>query len=232
MIAGILQPGYLPWLGFFEQLHRSDVFVIYDDVQYDKNGWRNRNRIKTAQGIQWLTVPVSYKFGDLVKDVRIDNKSNWRKKHLSSLKMSYAKAPFLKDQIGLFEEAYSRDWELLVDLDVFFIERIAAALGIPERKIARSSELGVGGDKIGRLVNICKHCGADVFYEGASGANYIEPAAFERHGVKVQFQDYKHPVYSQLHGAFEPYMSCVDLLFNCGPESLRVLLAGAARGDS
>ncbi len=226
MVAGILQPGYLPWLGFFEQLLKSDVFVIYDDVQYDKNGWRNRNRIKTAQGVQWLTVPVSYEFGDLVKDVRIDNKTNWRKKHLSSLKMSYARSPFLKDYAGIFEEGYGRDWELLIDLDMFFIERLAAALGITGKRIARSSELGIEGDKTGRLINICRHFGADVFYEGASGASYISPGDFERQGVTVQFQDFKHPAYPQPHGDFVPYMSVVDLLFNCGPESLSILTSG------
>mgnify|MGYP001558939589 CR=1 FL=1 len=123
MVIGILQPGYLPWLGFFEQMHRSDVFIIYDDVQYDRESWRNRNRIKSANGIQWLTVPVHFKLSEapLITEVKTDNTANWRKKHLFSIRQNYAKAPYFKDYIGLFEEAYSRDWEYLLDLDLFFI---------------------------------------------------------------------------------------------------------------
>jgi hypothetical protein len=98
MVLGILQPGYLPWLGFFEQMYRSDIFVVYDDVQYDKNGWRNRNRIKTTQGVQWLTVPVHVKHREspLVNDIIIDNKVNWKRKHLTSIKQNYSKAPFFR----------------------------------------------------------------------------------------------------------------------------------------
>ncbi|HEX8949593.1 MAG TPA: WbqC family protein [Dissulfurispiraceae bacterium] len=222
---GILQPGYLPWLGFFEQVYRSDVFVIYDDVQYDKEGWRNRNRIKSANGIQWLTVPVHVKFKDrpLVHEVRIDNKTNWRKKHLLSLKTSYAKAPFFANYIGVFEEAYSMEWERLADLDMHFIMKLLGLLGMGGKKIVRSSALGVSGDRFERLVSICKMFRADVFYEGAAGREYLDGAYFEAQGIKIEYQDYKHPVYRQLHGEFIPYLSVVDLLFNQGEESLPIL---------
>ena len=225
MVIGILQPGYLPWLGFFEQLYKSDVFVIYDDVQYDKNGWRNRNRIKTANGIQWLTVPVTLKFQDYIKDVHIDNKTNWRKKHISALKLNYAKSPYLKNYIPIFEEAYAREWEMLIDLDMFFIEKLALAIGIEEKKIIKASDLKIEGGRIDRLMKICKHCGADIFYEGAAGTNYINAEDFASQGIKVEFQDYKHPVYSQPYGDFVPYMSAIDMLFNCGPESLSTLIS-------
>ena len=110
---GILQPGYLPWLGFFEQMHKSDVFVIYDDVQYDREGWRNRNRIKTANGVQWLTVPVFVKCDahPLVNEIKIDNKANWRKKHLSSIRQGYSNAPYFKKYIDIFDETFSREWD-------------------------------------------------------------------------------------------------------------------------
>jgi len=225
MVIGILQPGYLPWLGFFEQLYRSDVFVILDDVQYDKQGWRNRNRIKTANGVQWLTVPVLVNFSQkpLICEVKIDNKPNWRKKHLETLKQSYAKAPFYRDYIELFQEAYSRPWEFLVDLDMHFIETLAARLGLEHKKIVRSSDLSVGPGRIDRLIEICKSFQAEVFYEGASGRNYIDEARFAQAGIRVEYQDYQHPVYRQLHGDFVPNLSIVDLLFNHGPESLAVL---------
>jgi len=226
MVIGILQPGYLPWLGFFEQLARSDVFVVYDDVQYDKHSWRNRNRIKTANGIQWLTVPVRFSLDSkqLVKDVEIDNSQKWRKKHADSLRQSYGKAPFFSEIWPLFAEVYDREWEKLVDLDMHFIERIGRYMGL-ERKIIKSSTLAVEGGKIDRLLALCQYFGADVFYEGAAGRNYIHEEAFEKGGVKVLFQDYSHPVYNQLHGDFVSYLSIADLLFNCGRESLAILAA-------
>jgi hypothetical protein len=225
MKIGILQPGYLPWLGFFEQIYRSDLFVIYDDVQYDKHGWRNRNRIKTANGIQWLTVPVhiSLKEPLLIKEVRIDNKQSWAKKHLLSIKQNYVKAPFYKNYRAIVEEAYSHEWEFLIDIDMYFIERLMEAFGIHVKTITRSSSLGIEGGRIERLIKICKNFGADVFYEGTAGKNYIEDRQFAQHGITVEYQDYKHPVYRQLYGDFVSHLSAIDLLFNHGPESLSIL---------
>lgn len=225
MIIGILQPGYLPWLGFFEQMYRSDVFVLYDDVQYDKEGWRNRNRIKTANGVQWLTVPVLVRFLDhpLITEIRINNEVNWRKKHLASVKQSYGKAAFFEEYYELFEEAYSRDWNFLIDLDLYFIMKLAECLDMKEKKILRSSDLPIKGGQIERLIHLCKHFGADTFYEGAAGRNYIDEGAFLKEGVRVEFQDYDHPIYSQLYGEFIPNLSVIDLLFNHGKESLSIL---------
>ena len=226
MRVGILQPGYIPWLGFFEQVHKSDVFVIYDDVQYDKEGWRNRNRIKTANGVQWLTVPVIVKFDahPLITEVMIDNKKNWAKKHRISIQQNYSKTPFYRKYIDIFEEAYSKEWQYLVDIDMHLILQLAKCLGMVGKKIIRSSTLNVTGDRIERLINICKLFKADTFYEGAAGKNYIDENYFERHGIKVEYQDYKHPIYNQLHGEFVPHLSVIDLLFNHGDESLAILL--------
>ncbi len=226
MVVGILQPGYLPWLGFFEQMYRSDIFVIYDDVQYNKHGWRNRNRIKTANGVQWLTVPVLVKFKEypLIYAVRIDNNMNWRKKHLLSIKQNYSRAPFYKEYIDVFEDAYSREWEYLIDIDMYFIVKLAECLGMNNKKIVRPSTLNVEGDRIQRLIDICKIFKADTFYEGAAGRNYIDESYFTEHEIKVEYQDYKHPIYSQLYGDFVPYLSVVDLLFNHGEESLQILI--------
>jgi hypothetical protein len=225
MRIGILQPGYLPWLGFFEQMHRSDVFVIYDDVQYDKDGWRNRNRIKTANGIQWLTVPILMKFEQhpLINDVMIDNTVDWRKKHLLSIRQSYSKAAFFKKYVRIFDDAYLRNWDRLVDIDMYFISKLAESLGINTRKIVRSSSLNITGARIEKLIKICRHFGADIFYEGASGRNYLDPEIFLTHGIKVEFQNYIHPTYNQLRGDFVPYLSVVDMLFNCGDKSLSIL---------
>ncbi|PKL52503.1 MAG: hypothetical protein CVV37_00960 [Nitrospira bacterium HGW-Nitrospira-1] len=232
MVIGILQPGYLPWLGFFEQMYRSDIFVIYDDVQYDKEGWRNRNRIKTANGIQWLTVPVLLKGSgsQMILDVRIDNKTNWRKKHLAAIRQNYSKARCFKDYIGIFEDVYERDWDLLVAIDMYFIQILAECLGIGHKNIVRSSTLNIQGDRIERLINICKFFGADIFYEGAAGRNYIDEQDFLTRGVSVEFQDYQHPAYRQLYGDFMPNLSVIDLLFNHGTESLKII-TGKVKGD-
>lgn len=226
MVIGILQPGYLPWLGFFEQMYKSDVFVIYDDVQYDKEGWRNRNRIKTASGIQWLTVPVIVRLDrqPLVHEVTIDNKQHWRKKHLSSIKQNYSKSPYFDKYIDIFEDAFSRDWDYIVDIDMHFILKLADCLGMGSKKIIRSSTLNIAGDRIERLVNICKMFKADTFYEGSSGKNYIDESIFTKYGIKVEFQDYKHPAYNQLYKDFVPYLSVIDLLFNHGNDSLSIII--------
>ncbi len=221
----ILQPGYLPWLGFFEQVYVSDVFVIYDDVQYDKQGWRNRNRIKTGNGVKWVTVPVNFRFKEypLTNEVEIDNSVNWKKKHLLTIKQNYSKAPFYKRYINIFEGAYSREWQYLVDIDLYFITEFARCLGLNNKKIVRSSSLNVRGNRVERLVTFCQIFKANIFYEGAAGRNYINIKDFEAQGIKVEFQDYNHPVYNQLHGDFVPYLSVIDLLFNLGPESLPVI---------
>ncbi len=223
--AVIIQPSYLPWLGYFEQMYQSDIFVIYDDVQYDKNGWRNRNKIKTSQGVQWLTVPVytKDKSGQLAKDVIINNQEKWQEKHLKSIQLNYSKAPFFSRYFYIFQDAYSKKWKNLVDLDMFFINKIANCLKL-NRKIIFSSDLKPEGDKIQRLIDICKKVGANYFYEGASGINYIDEKKFKDAKIKLIYQDYKYPFYKQLHGNFISYLSIVDLLFNYGDASLDILI--------
>ncbi|MDQ7826050.1 MAG: WbqC family protein [Candidatus Eremiobacteraeota bacterium] len=226
MTIGILQPGYLPWLGFFEQLYRSDLFVIYDDVTFDKGGWRNRNRIKTPGGWCWLTVPLEQEnlTATLVKDVKINNRTDWKKKHLASIAQYYRKARFFTETIGIFEEAYGKHWEMLIDIDMFFIRRLMEFLEI-DRPLVCSSSLAIEGDRNGRLISLCMHFGADRFYEGKAGAAYIEEERFRSHGIEVLFQEYVHPVYTQLYGEFVPYLSVADLTFNHGKESLPILLS-------
>lgn len=222
--AVILQPSYLPWLGYFAQLYQSDVFVVYDDVQFDKHGWRNRNRVKTAQGVHWLTVPVLTRNQQrrTNREVAIDNRQPWRKKHLATIRQSYAKSPYFTDYIGLFEEIYRQEWDRLLDLNLAIFTAINRALGI-EREIQFASSLGVTGEPVERLIEICRRVHADRFYEGSAGRNYIDAGQFAAAGITLDYQDYPHPIYPQLHGPFVPYLSIVDLLFNCGPASLEIL---------
>lgn len=221
MVIGILQPSYLPWLGFLEQMHQVDCFVYYDDVQFEKGSWRNRNRIKTAQGPQWLTVPVLTKGGNfpLIKDIQINNREAWSKKHIKAIALNYAKAPYFETYApGLFHILDST-WNRLLDLNLTVLDWLKTRLGITTPTVL-SSSLKVPGRNVERLIGIIRHLGGNVFYEGKAGVNYIDPAIFMDAGITVRFQDYAHPTYPQLYGEFISHLSIIDLLFNCGPDSL------------
>jgi len=221
---GILQPGYLPWLGFFEQIARVDAFVIYDDVQFDKGGWRNRNRVKSPNGPVWLTVPVLTKSqANLnIREVRISQTETWSSKHIRTIKQYYSKAEYYEYADELFK-ILERRWDFLIDLDMEIIRWMKDKFSL-DNEIYLSSELDIRGDRIQRLINIIKHLDGNVFYEGAAGKNYIDIQEFREHGVEVEFQDYNHPKYSQLHGEFISHLSALDLLLNCGPDSRRILM--------
>jgi hypothetical protein len=220
----VLQPGYLPWLGFFNQMARADVFVYYDDVQYDKHGWRNRNRIKTQSGPQWLTVPVLHHGRGMpsILEAEIDRRRPWARKHVASLRQAYARAPLAAPYLPELEELLCRPWERLVDLDMALVAVMCRWFGL-SRRIERSSQLGIPGEQSERLVRICQHFGARTYLSGSAARVYLDTALFERNGIAVEWQDYVHPVYPQLHGAFVPYLSAIDLILNCGEESLSVL---------
>jgi len=223
--VGILQPSYLPWLGYFEQIARCDVFVLYDDVQFDKGGWRNRNRIKIPGGPHWLTVPVLTKGGTmpLVGEIRINAAQHWAKTHVKSLAQYYSKAPYFGRYHPELADILSLPWDRLAELDRTLIEWLCACFGI-DTPLVWSSELNVPGDRLERLEAIVKHFGGDAFYEGAAGRDYIPEQWFAERGVEVVFQDYRHPVYPQLHGPFVSHLSAIDLLYNVGPGSLEVIL--------
>lgn len=224
-VIGILQPGYLPWLGFFEQMLRCHYFVIYDDVQYDKHGWRNRNRIKGPKDPVWLTVPVRLKGNQrLINQVEINpTQPRWAKKHLGTLRQHYNKAPYFKEYFPQLEEVLMRPWRLLVELDLELIRLIAGWFGL-KSKLILSSELGCyHPNPSGRLIEIIRKLKGDVFYEGASGRNYLDLDQFTMAGLQVVFQDYQPMPYPQQYDGFTPFLSAIDLIFNCGSQSVRYL---------
>lgn len=222
MIVAIHQPQYLPWIGYFDKLDRADVFVLLDNVQYKKNEWQNRNRIRTSQGWQWITVPVLYHYPEKINAVKINNTTDWRRKHLNALVYNYSKAPFFKEHQFFFEETFSRHWENLVEINVHIIQYLNRALGI-NKEIVLASRLSLREEPTGRLIDICKHVQADTYLSGKDGAKYINSDTFAQANIQVTFQDFHHPAYSQLHEPFEPFMSIVDLLFNHGRHSLEII---------
>lgn len=218
-----MQPGYLPWLGFFDQMARVDVFVLYDSVQFDKNGWRNRNRIKSKSGPIWLTVPVHSTLSDLIKDVRIDNSKPWKHKHLEAIRQNYSKTTFFQNYFPELKDLLNHEWSHIAELDCAIITLIKNWLNI-KTKVVRASEFNFTGSKNERLLNICQAFGASKYLSGNAAKDYLDISMFEKSTIKVEWQDYKHPTYSQLNGEFIPYLSTIDLVFNCGAESLEVLL--------
>jgi hypothetical protein len=209
LIVAVHQPQYLPWLGYFDKIRRADIFCYLDSVQYKKNDWQNRNRIKTSQGWQWLTVPVRFQFPEKICDVKIIPMVNWRKKHLQALVTNYRRAPFFKQYIEVYEQIYSED-----------CERFKEALGLSQKPAITSSQLNLRKDPTDRLIDICKEVKADTYLAGQDGIKYMDLERFKENGIEVIIQDFKHPVYPQMFNDFESHMSVVDLLFNCGPESL------------
>ena len=220
MIVAVHQPQYLPWLGYFEKICRADTFCYLDSVQYKKNDWQNRNRIKTSQGWQWLTVPVRFQFPEKICEVKINSTLNWRKKHLQALVTNYRRAPFFDQFIGVFEQIYATDWEFLAGLNIHAIERLKTALGMHQKPAIQSSQLELREDPTDRLIDICKAVRADTYLSGRDGIQYMDLERFKENGITVIMQDFKHPVYPQNFGGFESNMSVVDLLFNCGPGSI------------
>jgi hypothetical protein len=223
MIVSVHQPQYLPWLGYFDKIDRADAFVLLDTVQYKKNEWQNRNRIKTAQGPQWLTVPVLYRFPQLICEVGVNGRERWQHRHQQALATNYRKAPHWGHLEGLFEEIFSRSWETVSELNIHVVKRLAALLGIAT-PIHVASELGTfPEDPDERLIALTKHFGAGTYLAGGGGRDYMDLEKYERAGVEVLFQDYRHPRYSQLFGEFEPNMSVIDLIYNHAEKSLSIL---------
>jgi hypothetical protein len=218
----------LPWLGYFDQMRRADVFVSYDDVQFDKHGWRNRNRIKCAHGVQWLTVPVRHRgLGPQpLLDVRVDENSAWARKHVASLHQCYAGTRYAADYLPALADVLLRRWRNLVELDLAVAALLGSWLGIDE-PVIRSSELKLQGNRTHRLLDLCRHFGATRYLSGDAAKAYLDVELLAAGGVSVEWQTYDHPTYAQRHGDFVSHLSAIDLILNCGPGSAAVLAGDA-----
>jgi len=221
----ILQPSYIPWRGYFHQIQKADLFVFYDDVQFDKRGWRNRNRIKTPRGPQWLTIPVRSKGHQVehtpINEIEICRDTGWNRKHWLTLQQHYRQAPHFERYRDLVESFYRRDDRLLADFAIETTVQLAAELGLRRTRFLRSSALGISGAKTDRLLNVLAAVKATHYISGPSARDYIEPDKFAAAGISLEFMEYRYPEYPQLYPPFEPQVSILDLLFMAGPDASR-----------
>ncbi len=223
--AAIVQSNYIPWKGYFDLINRVDEFILYDDMQYTKRDWRNRNRIKTPDGLLWLTIPVTVKdrFSQKIKDTVISDRE-WNKKHWKTIAANYGKAKHFIDYRDMFEELYlNSDERFLSEINFKFIDALCSLLGITTG-ISRSMDYHLCEGKTERLVDLCRQAGAEEYITGPAAKDYINEELLRREGITVQYMDYSgYPEYNQLYGQFEHSVSIIDLIFNEGADAPRYM---------
>jgi hypothetical protein len=220
--VAILQSNYIPWKGYFDLIHRVDEFVLYDEVQYTRRDWRNRNRIKTPQGTTWLTIPVQVKgrYTQAIRETRVAGQ-DWRRKHWASLRHSYARTPHFDDYAPALEELYLGRWqEYLSEVNRAFLDFACGALGIDTTISWSTDHASRSSDKTERLVEICRSAGATTYLSGPAAREYLDEALFEAEGMSVAWMDYSgYRPYEQVYPPFEHAVTVLDLLFHQGPSS-------------
>jgi len=227
MIVSIHQPAYLPWLGYLHRIAVSDLHIVLDHVQFEKNSFINRNKVRTQTGWCWLTVPLatSHRFGDLAIDrVQIIDDPRWARKHWQTLRQSYARAEHFARYAPWLEELYQRPQHRLAELIAEMTAWQLEQFGI-RTPLVYSSQLGATGAKSELVLNLCREVGADVYLSGPLGRDYLDESAFRRAGIEVAYHDFRHPVYKQIHGEFESGMAAIDLLFHHGPDARSILIS-------
>ncbi len=228
MIVTIIQPAYLPWLGFFNRMALADVLVILDHVRIDQNSktkFANRNRIKTAQGAVWLTVPINTKGSEAPLELnRITLASNnWQRSHWKTIEMSYARAAHLKQYAAQLEGLYAASYERLDEVNSAFFSFLAGEFGLGGKRVELSSNLDLTTSKGDLILEICDRLGANAYISGPFGRDYLDAEAFKSKGLRLYFHDYLHPVYPQCGADFISHLSALDLLLNCGSDAAEIV---------
>ena len=222
VLVCIRQPGYLPYTGFFKKIQSSDIFVLLDDVQFEKNDWDNRNKIRTSEGDMWLTVPVIHKFGEKLNEIKISKNQDWNKKHLKAIQINYQKASFFEKYWNEIKDIIDQDWEKLIDLNLALIQYFNSKLKITNKMI-RSSDLKINDQGSEKLLKICKTLNADIYLSGELGKKYLNEDIFHDSGIKIMYEKFIHPEYSQVYKPFIPNLSVMDLLFNEGDNASEII---------
>lgn len=211
----ILQSNYIPWKGYFDMIAAVDEFILYDDMQFTKNDWRNRNKIKTPQGLQWLTIPVGQDINRRIRDVTLDPR--WQSKHWKTLEANYRRASHFEEIAEWLKPLYlSVEYSHLSQVNRTFIEAICSYLGI-KTKISNSWDYSLVDGKTERVMNLCVQAGGDKYVSGPAAKSYLNEDLFFEAGIKVEWYDYSgYIIYPQLWGEFVHHVSILDLLFNGG----------------
>jgi len=231
--AVIVQPFYLPWMGYFGMIDASDIFVFADDVQFQEKSWQQRNKIKNVNNkCKWLTVPVNKNFGQMINETTINNSIfykkngntlNWKEKHWDLISLAYSKAPYFDEYKDDIQEIFTNDWDHLPDLDIYATEKITELLRLKIPHFVKKTEMeGLEGRKVDSIMNICDIVGADGYISGLAAEayiNYNEFQKFKENNVDLYWFEFPHPVYPQIGNDFIPFLSAIDLLFNTGKKS-------------
>lgn len=222
MNVAIHQPEHLPWLGFFHKMVKSDIFVILDNVQFRKNYYQNRNKVRISTGWSWVAVPITHTLKTLIKDVAISDNPNWKRKWHNMIYLSYKKSPFFDAYYKDIDSALHADCGSLSEFNIILIKLLCKFLNINTR-LVYASQIGVSGSGSGLILDICKKLNATIYISGVSGREYLKLDDFVRENIEVIFQEFHHPIYKQLYEPFIPCMSTIDLLFNHGYDSLDII---------
>lgn len=219
VIVSIHQPNYLPYLGFFDKMNKSDIFVIYDDAQFNDKDYHHRNKIRTSRGWQWLTVPI-VKEKVPINKIKIKNIEDWKDKHFTAIRANYLKSKYFSEYEDILEELYEKRYEYLVDLNLSLINFIKDSFEI-NTKIVCSSKLKIESKSTQKLIDIVKACGGDTYLSGPGGRNYMNESLFKDSNIELIFQEFEHPIYKQRYDEFIKNLSAIDLLFNEGKLSFK-----------
>ena len=233
MKGAILQPTYLPWMGYFEMIDSVDTYIIFDHVQFERKSWQQRNKIKTASGVAYLTVPVQKVSRQTpISEIKISyDQGNPLGKHWKTIELAYKKAPYFEKYKSFFEKIYSKKYVLLRDLNVEIIKLVCDILGV-KKKIVFSSELDLKDEnmaKTEKVINLCKNQGITHLYDARGAEEILDKSLFRKEDILVDFQEFLHPEYSQLWGEFVSYLSVIDLIFNQGDQSLSIIKNGVKK---
>lgn len=217
--AVILQPMYLPWMGYFGMVETADVFVFYDDVQFVRRSWQRRNKIKVPDGeFTWLTVPVKKNFKQQIDEVQI-KETDWQDTHWRSIHHSYANAPYFEAYADDLEAIYNQEWIKLRELNTTITKMMCNLFDIRDTEFRFSSDINPAGAKTDRLINVLTEIGADEYVSGPGAREYMEVEKFDSAGIDLYWHEFDHPEYEQIHGEFVSHLSAIDLLFHCGPDA-------------
>ncbi|WP_150526421.1 WbqC family protein [Roseibium sediminis] len=224
MRVGVIQSSFIPWRGYFDFIASVDLFVFHDDIQYTKGDWRNRNRLKTPEGLAWLTVPVHYqKVAQLICETGVAEVTDWRAKHIALWKSNYRSAPNLVDVFDIMGDLEQNTPDLTISqLNTALIRRICSYLGIPT-PLVHSADLALVGAKTERLIDLCRKVGATTYLSGPKADAYLDKDAFRKHGIALEYKSYDYPPYPQLWGDFDGAVTVLDLIANCGAGATQYL---------